>query len=67
MKQNRYPILFLTQGVTSRYPPLADPRCHTIENAVHHSSSHGFLVINKFYFFFHHVFILFFQNCNFNV
>lgn len=45
MKQNRYPVMFLTQGVTARYPPYADPRCHTIQTAVYHSSCHDLLVI----------------------
>jgi len=44
MKQNRYPILFLTQGITERYPTYADPRCHTIQNAVYHATCHDFLV-----------------------
>lgn len=45
MKQNRYPVMFLTQGITERYPPYEDPRCHTIETAVYHSVCHDFLVI----------------------
>lgn len=44
MKQNRYPVLFLTQGVTERYPSYDDPRCHTIQNAVYFSTSHDLLV-----------------------
>lgn len=44
MKQNRYPVLFLTQGVTKKYPSYDDPRCHTIQTAVFHSSCHDFLV-----------------------
>lgn len=44
MKQNRYPVLFLTQGVTKRYPPYADPRCHTIQSAVNFSCCQGLLV-----------------------
>lgn len=50
MKQNRYPVLFLTQGITTQYPTYADPRCHTIENAVNHSVSHNFLVNYKLYY-----------------
>ncbi|XP_060846937.1 LOW QUALITY PROTEIN: glycerophosphocholine phosphodiesterase GPCPD1-like [Rhopalosiphum padi] len=46
MKQNRYPILFLTQGITERYPTYADPRCHTIQNAVYHATCHDFLGVN---------------------
>jgi len=48
MKQNRYPVLFLTQGITERYPQYADPRCHTIQSAVYHSSCHELLVISYF-------------------
>lgn len=33
-KQNIYPIMFLTQGVTEKYPQYFDPRCNTIEVAV---------------------------------
>ncbi|XP_025192312.1 glycerophosphocholine phosphodiesterase GPCPD1-like isoform X1 [Melanaphis sacchari] len=46
MKQNRYPILFLTQGVTVRYPTYADPRCHSIQNAVYHATCHDLLGVN---------------------
>jgi len=44
MKQNLYPVLFLTQGVTDRYPPYADLRCKTIQAAVYHAKCHDFLV-----------------------
>lgn len=33
-KQNIYPVMFLTLGVTSKYPQYYDPRCNTIESAV---------------------------------
>lgn len=33
-KQNIYPVMFLTLGVTSRYPEYFDPRCNSIEKAV---------------------------------
>lgn len=33
-KQNLYPVMFLTLGVTSKYPSYNDPRCNTIESAV---------------------------------
>lgn len=36
-KQNLYPVMFLTQGVTERYQPYWDPRCNTIESAVSHA------------------------------
>lgn len=36
-KQNVYPVMFLTLGVTDRYQPYHDPRCNTIESAVSHA------------------------------
>lgn len=33
-KQNIYPVMFLTQGITSKYIKYAEPRCSTIEYAV---------------------------------
>lgn len=36
-KQNIYPVMFLTQGITSKYIKYADPRCSTIEYAVRSS------------------------------
>lgn len=33
-KQNIYPVMFLTLGVTEKYPQYHDPRCNTIESAV---------------------------------
>lgn len=34
MKQNKYPVMFLTQGETSKYLPYNDPRCWNIKAAV---------------------------------
>lgn len=34
LKQNRYPVMFLTQGQTAKYPVFRDPRCLTISAAV---------------------------------
>lgn len=34
LKQNKYPVMFLTQGQTAKYPNFTDPRCQTIEAAV---------------------------------
>ncbi|EEB13637.1 conserved hypothetical protein [Pediculus humanus corporis] len=45
-KQTKYPVMFLTQGVTSKYPMYHDPRCHTIEAAVYFAQSLGILGIN---------------------
>lgn len=36
-KQNRYPVMFLTLGVTTRYQRFMDPRGSTIDNAVFHA------------------------------
>lgn len=33
-KQNLYPVMFLTLGVTDRYPKYHDSRCNSIERAV---------------------------------
>lgn len=33
-KQNLYPVMFLTLGVTDKYPNYHDSRCNTIERAV---------------------------------
>ena len=35
LKQNRYPVLLLTQGINSKYDDLFDPRTWTIENGSH--------------------------------
>ena len=32
LKQNRYPVLLLTQGINSKYDDYLDPRTWTIEN-----------------------------------
>ena len=32
LKQNRHPVLLLTQGINSQYEDYADPRTWTIEN-----------------------------------
>ena len=49
-KQTKYPVMFLTQGVTSKYPMYHDPRCHTIEAAVYFAQSLGILVVIYFKF-----------------
>ncbi|XP_047041752.1 glycerophosphocholine phosphodiesterase GPCPD1 isoform X1 [Helicoverpa zea] len=33
-KQNKYPVMFLTIGITKRYEPYRDPRCSSIPLAV---------------------------------
>jgi len=34
LKQNKYPVLFLTQGITDRYDMLRDPRGHSTSQAI---------------------------------
>lgn len=36
-KQNIYPVMLLTQGVTNRWPTYKDARCNTIEKGVQHA------------------------------
>lgn len=43
-KQNKYPILFLTQGVSDIYPELMDLRCRTTEIAMSFAQSEDILV-----------------------
>lgn len=44
MKQNKYPVMFLTQGVTMKYEDYFDPRTHSIPMGVHFALSIGILV-----------------------
>lgn len=37
LKQNKYPVMFLTQGQTVKYPSYHDPRCMTIQSAVQYA------------------------------
>ncbi|XP_021926115.1 glycerophosphocholine phosphodiesterase GPCPD1-like isoform X2 [Zootermopsis nevadensis] len=46
LKQNKYPVFFLTQGVTKKYPPYRDPRTQSIPMAVNYANSAGILGIN---------------------
>jgi len=46
LKQNKYPVMFLTQGITSRYSDYHDPRTHNIPNAVYFAQQSGLLGIN---------------------
>lgn len=43
-KQNKYPILFLTQGVSEIYPQLMDIRCQTTQIAMSVAQSENILV-----------------------
>ncbi|XP_058804973.1 glycerophosphocholine phosphodiesterase GPCPD1-like isoform X2 [Phymastichus coffea] len=46
LKQNKYPVVFLTQGVTAKYPTYHDPRCQTIPMAMRHALAADILGIN---------------------
>ncbi|KAJ1524332.1 hypothetical protein ONE63_010838 [Megalurothrips usitatus] len=46
LKQNKYPVMFLTQGVTEKYPMYNDPICQTIPMAIHYAVSANILGIN---------------------
>ena len=43
-KQNKYPILFLTQGISEKYPELMDVRCQTTQIAISFAQSENILV-----------------------
>lgn len=43
-KQNKYPILFLTQGISQMYPELMDIRCQTTQIAISFAQSENILV-----------------------
>ncbi|KAM7395704.1 hypothetical protein PAMA_007125 [Pampus argenteus] len=45
-KQNKYPILFLTQGVSDKYPELMDIRCQTTQIAMSFAQSENILGIS---------------------
>merc|ERR1719419_1506917 len=45
-KQNKYPILFLTQGVTDLYPEMMDIRCQTTQIAMSFAQSENILGIS---------------------
>lgn len=45
LKQNIYPVMFLSQGITDRYDRFYDPRCDTIESAVFHANTNDLLGI----------------------
>ncbi|XP_021949195.1 glycerophosphocholine phosphodiesterase GPCPD1 isoform X2 [Folsomia candida] len=46
LKQNKYPVLFLTQGVTSKYPEYKDARTKNISVAVYYALHAGILGLN---------------------
>ncbi|KAL7304085.1 hypothetical protein TKK_0003546 [Trichogramma kaykai] len=45
-KQNKYPVVFLTQGETAKYPTYHDPRCQSIPMAMRHALASDILGIN---------------------
>nr|XP_020488124.1 glycerophosphocholine phosphodiesterase GPCPD1 isoform X1 [Labrus bergylta]XP_020488125.1 glycerophosphocholine phosphodiesterase GPCPD1 isoform X1 [Labrus bergylta]XP_020488126.1 glycerophosphocholine phosphodiesterase GPCPD1 isoform X1 [Labrus bergylta]XP_020488127.1 glycerophosphocholine phosphodiesterase GPCPD1 isoform X1 [Labrus bergylta]XP_020488128.1 glycerophosphocholine phosphodiesterase GPCPD1 isoform X1 [Labrus bergylta] len=45
-KQNKYPILFLTQGISVKYPELMDIRCQTTQIAMSFAQSENILGIS---------------------
>ncbi|XP_062912289.1 glycerophosphocholine phosphodiesterase GPCPD1 [Mobula hypostoma] len=45
-KQNKYPVLFLTQGNTDAYPELMDLRCRTTPIAMSFAQSENLLGVN---------------------
>lgn len=46
LKQNKYPVVFLTQCITPKYLAYYDPRCLTVAMAVHFAVSTNILGIN---------------------
>lgn len=46
LKQNKYPLLFLTQGQTEKYPPYLDTRTSTVQMATYFALSTHILGIN---------------------
>jgi glycerophosphocholine phosphodiesterase GPCPD1 len=46
LKQNRYPVLLLTQGVNSKYDNYMDPRTWTIANGSNYASMSDILGLN---------------------
>ncbi len=45
-KQNKYPVLFLTQADTKKYPMYRDPRCWSVEKAARFAEMSGLLGVN---------------------
>ena len=46
MKQNRYPLVFLTQGQTKKWLPFKDHRAQTVQMGAYFVLSMGILGIN---------------------
>ncbi|KAK7019207.1 Glycerophosphocholine phosphodiesterase gpcpd1 [Halocaridina rubra] len=46
LKQNRYPVMFLTQGISEEWPPYEDQRTSTIRHAILYATNADILGIN---------------------
>lgn len=46
LKQNRYPVMFLTQGISEEWPPYEDQRTSTIKQAILYATNADILGIN---------------------
>ncbi|XP_066944816.1 glycerophosphocholine phosphodiesterase GPCPD1 isoform X1 [Macrobrachium rosenbergii] len=46
LKQNRYPVMFLTQGESEEWPPYEDQRTSSIEHAILYATNADILGIN---------------------
>lgn len=46
MKQNKYPVMFLTQGQSTKYEQYNDPRCWSINAATQYATMIEILGIN---------------------
>ena len=44
LKQNKYPVLFLSNGPTKRYTPYKDWRCTAFQNGISFAKAEGLLV-----------------------
>ncbi|XP_030753803.1 glycerophosphocholine phosphodiesterase GPCPD1 [Sitophilus oryzae] len=46
LKQNKYPVMFLTQGESQLYPKYSDPRCWSIKAAVQYATMIEIIGVN---------------------
>lgn len=46
LKQNRYPVMFLTQGVSEVWPPYEDQRTNSVQQAILYAVNADILAIN---------------------
>lgn len=45
LKQNKFPVMFLTQGKTEKWPPFKDPRTQTVETGISFTKAEGLFAI----------------------